>query len=118
MLAGLEHGGIPLATALSQLTGFPTAFVRKQPKAYGTRSWPRGPGRWQSASSVVEDVMTSGGQVVESTQELRAPGARSTAVVCVIDRESGGRENLSDTGVTLHAAFTMSELSAAAAVAG
>lgn len=32
VLAGLEMGGIPIATALSLQTGIPTAFVRKQTK--------------------------------------------------------------------------------------
>jgi orotate phosphoribosyltransferase len=36
-LAGLELGGVPLATVLSQVTGLPAGFVRKQAKPYGTR---------------------------------------------------------------------------------
>ncbi len=35
-LAGLELGGVPIATALSLRTGLPVVFVRKQPKSYGT----------------------------------------------------------------------------------
>src|SRR3954452_7885887 len=35
-LAGLELGGVPLATMLSQVTGLPSLFVRKQAKTYGT----------------------------------------------------------------------------------
>ena len=31
MLAGLELGGVPLATMLSQVTGIPALFVRKDP---------------------------------------------------------------------------------------
>src|SRR4051812_41250597 len=36
VLAGLEMGGIPIATMLSQVTGIPAAFIRKEPKDYGT----------------------------------------------------------------------------------
>ena len=36
VLAGLEMGGIPIATALSLKTGLPGAFVRKEAKKYGT----------------------------------------------------------------------------------
>ena len=36
VLAGLELGGVPIATVLSQLTGIPAAFVRKEAKTYGT----------------------------------------------------------------------------------
>ena len=35
-LAGLELGGVPIATMLSQLTGIPALFVRKEAKTYGT----------------------------------------------------------------------------------
>ncbi|HEX5438463.1 MAG TPA: hypothetical protein VFW98_15025, partial [Gemmatimonadaceae bacterium] len=59
---------------------------------------------------VIEDVVTSGGQVIASCQELRALGASVDHAVCVIDREAGGRAALSDIGVELHALFTKSEL--------
>src|SRR4051812_46731355 len=36
VLAGLELGGVPIATALSLQTGLPAAFVRKEAKKYGT----------------------------------------------------------------------------------
>jgi len=35
VLAGLEMGGIPIVTMLSQVTGLPAAFSRKEPKEYG-----------------------------------------------------------------------------------
>jgi orotate phosphoribosyltransferase len=36
VLAGLELGGVPLATVISQVSGLPTLCVRKRPKTYGT----------------------------------------------------------------------------------
>ena len=103
---------------LSQVTGLPTVFVRKRAKAYGTAQLAEGLDVKDLNLLVVEDVVTSGGQLVESTQELRALGATVERAVCVIDREAGGAQHLADIGVTLRAAFTLSELSAAAAVAG
>ena len=35
-LAGLELGGVPLATMLSQVSGLRALFVRKEAKTYGT----------------------------------------------------------------------------------
>ena len=62
-LAGLEMGGIPLATMLSQLTGLPTLFVRKEAKTYGTCKLAEG-GEYNGRKLlVVEDVVTSGGQI-------------------------------------------------------
>jgi len=113
VLAGLELGGIPIATALSQLRGLPTTFVRKRAKEYGTCRLAEGTEIAGRRVVIVEDVVTSGGQVVESCARLREIGSHVEHVICVIDRESGGRENLLAHGLTLRAAFTMTELKAA-----
>lgn len=115
-LAGLELGGVPIATVLSQLTGIPTLFVRKEAKVYGTAKLAEG-GEVDGANLVVvEDVVTSGGQVLASCADLRALGAQVTRVVCVIDREAGGRERMADDGLDLRALYTRSQLEAAAGV--
>ena len=90
LLAGLELGGVPVATALSLATGIPAVFVRKQAKAYGTAKLAEGPTVDARRLLVVEDVVTSGGQIVESVGQLRALGATITTAVCVIDRQQGG----------------------------
>lgn len=110
MLAGLEMGGIPVATMLGQQTGLPVVFVRKKAKDYGTCQLAEGGEISGKKLIVVEDVVTSGGQILLSVAELRALGAVISDVVCVIDRESGGAENLAREGLRLHALFTMSEL--------
>ena len=110
VLAGLELGGVPIATMLSQLSGLPTCFVRKEAKTYGTCKLAEGVDISGKNLLVVEDVVTSGGQVVLSTRDLRNLGARVSQAICVIDRESGGAENLAKEGIELHALFRMSEL--------
>jgi orotate phosphoribosyltransferase len=113
-LAGLELGGVPIATVLSQLTGIPTLFVRKEAKAYGTAKLAEGGEVAGQRLVVVEDVVTSGGQVLLSCADLRGLGAEVTDVLCVIDREAGGREKLAEDGLALSALFTRSQLEAAA----
>ncbi len=113
-LAGLETGGIPLAVMLSQVTGVPVLFVRKEAKTYGTCRLAEGGEVEGRRLFIVEDVVTSGGAVLDAVTELRRRGATIEQAVCVIDRESGGVENLADNGVALQALFTMSELKAAA----
>jgi orotate phosphoribosyltransferase len=112
-LAGLELGGVPVATVLSQVTGLPALFVRKKAKDYGTCKLAEGGDLDGRRIAIVEDVVTSGGQVVLSCADLRERGAVVDTVLCLIDRESGGREALADVGLDLHALFTMSELTAA-----
>jgi orotate phosphoribosyltransferase len=113
VLAGLELGGVPIATALSQLTGIPAAFVRKEAKTYGTCQLAEGAAIDGKRLTVVEDVVTSGGQVVLSCGDLRERGAIVEHALCVIDREAGGPAALSDLGVELRPLFTMTELKAA-----
>jgi orotate phosphoribosyltransferase len=116
-LAGLELGGIPLVTILCQLTGLPALFVRKQAKQYGTCRLAEGGEVAGRRLVIVEDVVSTGGAIIDSARALRADGAETISVVCVIDRESGGPENLATEGLELHAAFTMSELVNAAVCA-
>jgi orotate phosphoribosyltransferase len=113
-LAGLELGGVPLATMLSQLTGLPALFVRKEAKAYGTCRLAEGGELEGQRLTVVEDVVTSGGQVLTSCGDLRERGALVEHAVCVIDREAGGAKNLAEVDVELRALFTMTELERAA----
>jgi len=115
ILAGLEMGGIAIAVALSQVTGLPAVFVRKKAKPYGTALLCEGPSVEGRNVLIVEDVVTSGGQVVISTADLRALGASISHVVCVIDREQGGAQALADAGLTLLPLFTMSVLKGASA---
>jgi orotate phosphoribosyltransferase len=110
LLAGLELGGVPLAVVASQVSGLPTVFVRKTAKTYGTCRLAEGGEVAGARIVVIEDVVTSGGQVIESCRELRDRGAEIAAVLCVIDREAGGRENLAGERLDLRALFTMSQL--------
>ncbi len=110
VLAGLETGGIPLATALSLRSGLPQLFVRKQAKTYGTCKLAEGPPFAGQNICVIEDVVTTGGQILLSVEELRKAGARIDTVLCVILRDERGREALAAQGLTLHALFTMQQL--------
>ncbi len=109
-LAGLELGGIPLATVLSQLSGLPTRFVRKQAKAYGTCRLAEGGEIAGQRIAIVEDVVTSGGQVIQSAHALREQGAEIDTVLCVIDRQAEGHEHLAHKGLRLRALITIDEL--------
>lgn len=114
-LAGLELGGVPLATMASQVSGLPALFVRKQAKTYGTCRLAEGGEIAGRRLAVFEDVVTSGGQVIESCVRLRELGAEIVVVLCVIDRQAGGPERLAEQGLELRSLFTMSQLNAAAA---
>ncbi|WP_433042958.1 orotate phosphoribosyltransferase [Dactylosporangium sp. CS-033363] len=112
VLAGMEMGGIPIATVMSQLTGLPTVFVRKEAKAYGTARAAEGGPVDGRRVVVIEDVVTTGGALLTSCAMLRDSGALIETVICAIDREQGGRANLAAEGLELRAALTRTDLSA------
>lgn len=112
VLAGLEMGGIPVATALSLETGVPSAFIRKKAKDYGTCQFAEGMDLKGKKVCVIEDVITTGGQVLLSTEDLRSLGAQVTHVLCVIHRGSGKEQKISEMGLEMRALLTMEELKA------
>lgn len=108
-LAGLEMGGIAIVTVLSQITGIPALFVRKEAKKYGTAKLAEGPDYQGKRLTIVEDVVTSGGQIVLSHQDLIEAGAICDQALCALDREQGGRDKLSEAGIHLHSVLTKSD---------
>jgi orotate phosphoribosyltransferase len=113
LLAGPELGGIPVVTVLSGLTGIPARFVRKQAKAYGTRQQTEGGPIDGRRVTVVEDVVTTAGALLDACAVLRSAGAQLGTVLCVIDREQGGRDNLAAAGLRLRSVLTRSDLESA-----
>lgn len=118
LLGGLEMGGIPIATAVSQLLGMPALFVRKEAKKYGTCKLAEGPEFGGRRVTLIEDVITTGGAVRDATRALREGGAIVEHVVCAIDRSPEGENPLADVGLEIHAVLTKADLDAARAAAG
>lgn len=113
VLAGLEMGGIPIVTLLSQVTGLPAAFIRKEPKAYGTCRYAEGTALAGKRFVLVEDVVSSGGALIDALHKLRDDGLWPSAALCVIDRETGGAEALAAQGLPLNALFTFAQVEGA-----
>lgn len=109
-LAGAELGGIPLVTVASMQTGLPSIFVRNAKKDYGTAKQVEGEVNEGDVVVFVEDVATTGGQALEAVDVLRSLGAKVPAIISVIDRQEGARENIEGAGVAFHALFTKRDL--------
>ncbi|WP_228125182.1 orotate phosphoribosyltransferase [Candidatus Methylospira mobilis] len=110
VLAGLEMGGIPIVTVMSQITGIPAAFIRKQPKDYGTCKYAEGAGLFGKRFVLIEDIVSSGGAIMDALAKLKADHLAPDSALCVIDRETGGKEALAGVDLPLKALFTISQI--------
>ena len=109
-LAAPELGAVALAAAASLESGLPFIIVRKESKAYGTGNRLEGPYDEGECLCLVEDVVTSGGALLDSIEALRGAGLAVQTAVCVVDREEGGADALARRAVRLRPIFRAGEL--------
>jgi len=109
-IAGAELGAVALAAATSMACGKPFVIVRNQKKDYGTAKLVEGILKQGETVMVVEDVLTTGGQVLEACKSLEAAGAKVERIVGVIDRMEGARKAIEDAGYQFQSLFTTKDL--------
>jgi orotate phosphoribosyltransferase len=109
-LAGPELGAVALAAAGSLVSGLPFLIVRKAAKDYGTSKRLEGVYDEGDRVCLVEDVVTSGGALLEAVSALREAGLVVETAICVVDREEGGSEALAAEGIELRPIFRASEV--------
>ena len=86
----------------------------KEPKGPGTGPQIGGGLPTDARVVVVEDAVTSGASAIQAIKVIRKHGASVAGVICLVDREEGGRAKLDELGLPLLAVFTGPELLAAA----
>ena len=69
-------------------------LVRKAMKTHGTGRQIEGYVREGASVVVVDDVCTTGGSTITAIEAVRAAGMQVAAVLCLVDREQGGRANI------------------------
>jgi orotate phosphoribosyltransferase len=111
VLAGLELGGVPIATAMSLESGLPVVFVRKVRKTYGTCRAVEGADIAGRTLAIVEDVISTGGAIGEAAVHMRDEGGIIGSVVCAVWRGAGAPAIAVLPNTPVHAAFLQSELS-------
>jgi orotate phosphoribosyltransferase len=99
-----------LAASASLASDRPFIIVRGEAKEHGTANRIEGPFAQGELVCLLEDVVTSGGALVEAVSALRDEGLLVRNAVCVVDREDGGSDALARVGVRLRALFRASEL--------
>ncbi len=109
-LAGAELGGIPIVSATSIAANKPTVLIRNQKKNYGTAKQVEGKLEAGEHIVILEDIATTGGQVLEAAKSLTDMGATIVAIIAVIDRQEGARENVEGAGYVFDSLMTKADL--------
>jgi orotate phosphoribosyltransferase len=109
-LAAPELGAVLLGGAVSIETGLPLLLVRKEPKGYGTGKQLEGRFERGERVTVIEDVVTTGGDSLRSIQVLRDAGLDVVHLVVVLDRGEGGEENIREARIPYAPLFRIQDL--------
>lgn len=109
-IAGAELGGVALAAATAMECGKPWVIIRNSKKDYGTSKMIEGLLQPGDVVLLVEDIATTGGQVLEAAQIITQAGAKVDRIVCVIDRKQGARENIEGAGFRFESILTKEDL--------
>lgn len=109
-LAGPELGAVALAAAASLSSGIPFVIVRSAAKEYGTANRLEGSFEPGERICLIEDVVTTGGALLNAIEAVREAGLECRIAVCVLDREEGGVDALARRGVRLVPLFRAGDL--------
>lgn len=110
LLCGVPYAALPLAAVMSVNANTPMIMKRKETKLYATKKLLEGIYNDNQQCLVVEDVVTSGGSLLETVDTLRSEGLAVSHAVIVLDREQGGVSVLRANGVTVKSLFSLSGL--------
>ena len=114
-IGGLSFGADPIAIStatIAKLRGKPIkAFsVRKEPKEYGTQRYIEGLAKRGDKVVIVDDVITTGSSTLTAIRLAKEAGLNVIKVIVLVDRQEGGRENITNEGFDVEALFTKDDL--------
>jgi orotate phosphoribosyltransferase len=108
--AGIPTAGIVYAAVLAFNLSKPFLYVRKEEKGHGRGRRIEGVLQPADKVLVLDDVITTGMNVVEAVEAIRAEGGVVEDALVLLDRQQGGETNLRKAGVRLHAFATMKQV--------
>ena len=114
-IAGIPYGSLPTATGLSLQLHKPLIYPRKEVKAHGTRRLVEGEFNEGETVAVVDDILITGGSVLEGIAKLTASGLSVSDVVVFLDHggrhDTRAKQRLADAGLRLQAVLTLESIS-------
>jgi orotate phosphoribosyltransferase len=109
-LAGAELGGVSLAAAASLAAGLPFVIVRNARKDYGTGKMFEGRIESGDLLLLVEDIATTGGQILEAARTIEQAGGKIEKIVAVVDRGPDAAANIRAAGYRFESLLTAGDL--------
>jgi orotate phosphoribosyltransferase len=104
-IGGMDMGATPIIGAVAYhghliKRALPTFVVRKDVKSHGTMKKIEGPiPQTPGDVVVIDDVITTGGSIIEAINAVQAAGHRVILAISVLDRNAGATEALSQRGI-------------------
>tara|TARA_B100000029_G_scaffold487428_1_gene542952 strand:- start:44 stop:646 length:603 start_codon:yes stop_codon:yes gene_type:complete len=109
-LVSVPTGGLIVAASLATEIVKPLIYVRKQVKEHGTGKAVEGVTCQDMKLLMIEDVITSGGSVINAIKSIKEENMIITDVYAVVDRMEGAAQALKTEGVKLHSLLTINEI--------
>jgi uridine monophosphate synthetase len=110
LLCGVPYTALPIATAISLDQNLPMLMCRKEAKDYGTKKQIEGVFKAGQDGLIVEDVVTTGGSVLQVAGLLKKQSLEVKDIAVLVDRQQGGKEALLKAGYQLHSVYTLNEI--------
>ncbi len=110
LVCGVPLTALVFAICLSISKMLPMIVCRKERKAYGNQNRIEGEYFAGQQCVIIEDLITSGMSIQETIEPLKEESLVVEDIVCLIDREQGGKERLEKKGYHVHPVLTISQI--------
>lgn len=110
LICGVPYTALPMATAISLEQNLPMVMCRKEIKEYGTKKQIEGVFKPSQECLIVEDVVTTGGSVLQIAESLKKHDLQVKDIVVLVDRQQGAKAALFAAGYQLHSVYTLDEI--------
>lgn len=109
-ICGVPYSALTFASGIAYAYSVPMLLKRKEIKSYGTKKILEGDYVKGQCCLLIEDVITTGASLLETTEVIEEHGLKVTDICTLIDRTQGGVQNLEKHGYTVHSIMNLHQI--------